>query len=193
MKEASTEKGTITLPELFLTLFKINTFTFGGGYTIVPVIRDEFVKKKRLLDEEEMLNLTALAQSGPGPMAINTSLLTGYRVLGPIGAITALCASVLPCLIIITVLFYVYRSLRSNPWVSAAFRVMGGVISGILVITTLDMARVALKKHRIFGLLLMVGAFSANYFLHWNAVIIIVVSGLTGLALFSLVEESRVL
>ncbi|MDY6085675.1 MAG: chromate transporter [Peptoniphilaceae bacterium] len=182
----------ISYVALFLTLLKINAFTFGGGYTIVPVIRDVFVREKQLIDEEEMLNLTALAQSGPGPMAINTSLLTGYRVRGPLGAIVALIASVLPCLIIITALFYVYRNVRSNEWVNAAFRVMSGVISGVLVITTIDMARVALKAHKRFGAMLMAGAFIASAFLHWNTVLILVICGLIGLALFHFVEEAEV-
>ncbi|MDD7593018.1 MAG: chromate transporter [Peptoniphilaceae bacterium] len=182
----------ISYAALFLTLLKINAFTFGGGYTIVPVIRDVFVREKQLIDEEEMLNLTALAQSGPGPMAINTSLLTGYRVRGPLGAIVALIASVLPCLIIITALFYVYRNVRSNEWVNAAFRVMSGVISGVLVITTIDMARVALKAHKRFGAMLMAGAFIASAFLHWNTVLILVICGLIGLALFHFVEEAEV-
>jgi len=70
-------KREITLSEIFFTFLKINTFTFGGGYTIVPVIRDEFMMKKKLIDEDEMLGIVALAQSGPGAMAISTSLLTG--------------------------------------------------------------------------------------------------------------------
>lgn len=185
--------GTISLRTLFITLFKINAFTFGGGYTIVPVIRDEFVKKRPLIEADEMLNLTALAQSGPGPMAINTSLLTGYRLRGPIGAIVALIASVLPCLIIITALFYVYRTVRTNPWVNAAFGVMGGVISGVLVVTTWDMAKLALKQHKIFGLLLMVGAFVASFVFNLNAAMIIFACGLFGLALFSFVDESKVM
>jgi len=64
----------IKLREIFITFLKINAFTFGGGYTIVPVIRDEFMKKRKLIDEDEMLGLVALAQSGPGAMAISTSL-----------------------------------------------------------------------------------------------------------------------
>ena len=75
-------KQTISLRELFTTFFRINAVTFGGGYTIVPVIRDEFMKKKGLIDEDEMLDIVALAQSGPGAMAISTSLLTGYKLRG---------------------------------------------------------------------------------------------------------------
>ncbi len=104
----------ISYKSLFTTFFKINMFTFGGGYTIVPVIRDEFVNKKKLIDDDEMLDIVAIAQSGPGPMAINTSILTGYRLIGWKGALVCLLASVLPCLIIISIMYYVYNTISQN-------------------------------------------------------------------------------
>lgn len=187
-----TPTETLSLWALFSTFFKINLFTFGGGYTIVPVIRDEFVQKRALIEEEEMLDLTALAQSGPGPMAVNTSILTGYRLCGPLGAAVALLAATLPCLLVITLLFYVYQSLRTNPWVNAAFSVMGGAISAILLLTTWNMGKVALKKHPAFGSGILLGAFISGFFLHLNAALIIAVSGTFSLLLFSFVEESRI-
>ncbi len=192
-REGASHSGpSISLGELFLTFFKINLFTFGGGYTIVPVIRDEFVQNKPLIEEEEMLDLTALAQSGPGPMAINTSILTGYRLRGPLGAVVSLIAATLPCLIVITLLFYIYQSLRTNPWVNAAFAVMGGGISAVLILTTWNMGKVALKKHPVFGAGIMLGAFISGFFLHLNAALIILICGTIGLAMFSLVEETRI-
>ncbi|WP_308539892.1 chromate transporter [uncultured Murdochiella sp.] len=188
----STPTETLSLWALFSTFFKINLFTFGGGYTIVPVIRDEFVQKRGLIEEEEMLDLTALAQSGPGPMAVNTSILTGYRLCGPLGAAVALLAATLPCLLVITLLFYVYQSLRTNPWVNAAFSVMGGAISAILLLTTWNMGKVALRKHPAFGSGILLGAFISGFFLHLNAALIIAVSGTFSLLLFSFVEESRI-
>ncbi len=182
----------VSLKELFLTFLKINTFTFGGGYTIVPVIRDEFMKKKQLIDEDEMLDIVAIAQSGPGPMAINTSLLTGYRLRGLGGAVVSLFASVLPCLVVITLLFYAYHAVAKNEWVQSAFMVMGGVISAVLVVTTVDMAKAALQKHRIFGVILMAASFSAGFMLNINAAVIILAAGLIGLTVFSLFKEEQI-
>ena len=164
MTQEKEAEQTLSLIELFITFLKINAFTFGGGYTIVPVIRDEFVKKKQMISEEEMLDLVALAQSGPGPMAINASLLTGYRVKGPVGALVSLLASVLPCLLVITLFYYVYDAISENLLVRSAFQVMGGAISAVLVITTYNMAKSALKNYRIFGIVLMLGAFCGSYF-----------------------------
>lgn len=191
-KEMREERGGISLLEIFLTFVKINTFTFGGGYTIVPVIRDEFIYKKQLIEEEEMLDIVALAQSGPGPMAISTSLLTGYRLRGPLGAIVGLIASVLPCLVIITILYYVYDAVQDNAWIQSAFTVMGGAISAVLVWTTINMAKTALAKHPIFGVVLMGLAFIASYFFDVNTALIIAFAGLLGLGIFSIVEEGKV-
>lgn len=185
-------KKQISLWEIFFTFFKINAFTFGGGYTIVPVIRDEFMKKRGLIDEEEMLSLVALAQSGPGAMAISTSLLTGYRLRGWKGAISALLASVLPCLIIITVIFYFYEAFSKNFWVKSALLGMGGVISAVLFLTVFDMGKAALKKHTYFALTLMIGAFVASYFFKIHTILIILSLALLGLLTFTLVDEGKV-
>lgn len=181
----------ISLREIFWTFFKINAFTFGGGYTIVPVIRDEFIHKKSLIEEEEMLDIVALAQSGPGPMAINTSILTGYRLRGPKGAIIATIASVLPCLIIITLLYYVYTEVSQNPLIQTIFAVVSGAISAVLVITTYNMAKTALEENKIFGLILMLGAFLASFVFDINTAIIILVCGFLGFSVFTLIEKKE--
>ena len=185
-------KKEISLSEIFFTFLKINTVTFGGGYTIVPVIRDEFMNRKKLIDEEEMLNIVTIAQSGPGAMAISTSLLTGYRLRGIQGALTALVASVLPCLVIITVLFYVYDAFSSNLWVKAALEGMAGVISAALIITVYSMAKQALKNHTFFSALMLIGAFVASYFFKIHTALIILALGFIGFLSFTLLKEREV-
>lgn len=190
MKKEKDER--ISLFELFITFFKINAVTFGGGYTIVVVLRDEFVNKKKLISEEDMLDLTALAQSGPGAMAINTSILTGYRLRGPLGAIISCFASVLPCLIIITIVYYFYEQFRSNYYINAALVGMGGVISGVMIITTINMAKAVFKKNnKVFSAILMVAAFVLSYFLKVNAALIIVIFAIAGLVIFSIKGEQK--
>ena len=183
---------TCSYKSLFITFFKINMFTFGGGYTIVPVIRDEFVNKKNLIKDDEMLDIVAIAQSGPGPMAISTSILTGYRLKGWKGALTCLTASVLPCLIIISILYYVYDSISENTVAKAALGCMSGAISAVLFVTVFQMAKKALSKHKIFGTIIMITAFLVGNFTNINTVYIIIVAGLIGLTVFSLVEEDKI-
>ncbi len=188
----SKENKKIGLLELFITIFKINAFTFGGGYTIVPVIRDEFNKGKGLIGKEEMYNIAALAQSGPGPMAVNTSLLVGYRLRGPIGAMVCLLASTLPCLIILSIMYYLYDFIRENSWVRAAFSCMGGSIAGVLLLTSIDMIKSALKKHTIFGLILMVGGTGVSVLYDLNTALIILFCGIAGLVTFSILPEEKI-
>ncbi|NLW28378.1 MAG: chromate transporter [Erysipelothrix sp.] len=182
----------ISLLEVFLTFLKINTVTFGGGYTIVPVIRDEFMKNKKLIDDQEMLDIVAIAQSGPGAMAISTSLLTGYRLRGFKGAIIALLASVLPCLVIITIVYYFYDSFRDSPLISTIMIGIGGTISAVLLITVYDMAKAQFKKHPLYSFVLMIGAFVSSYVLNVSTIYIIITLALIGLVIFSIFKQEEV-
>lgn len=186
------EDSICSYKSLFVTFFKINMFTFGGGYTIVPVIRDEFVNKMGLIDDDEMLDIVAIAQSGPGPMAINASILTGYRIRGWKGALTCLLASVLPCLIIISIMYYIYDTISENTVVKAALGCMSGAISAVLFITVFQMAKKALSKHKFFGAAIMIAAFIVGDFTNINTIYIIIIAGLIGLIVFSLVEEDKI-
>lgn len=179
----------VSLAELFFTFLRVNAFTFGGGYTIVAILRDEFVDKKKLFSNEDMLDMTALAQSAPGAMAINTSMLVGYRLRGFVGALVCLLASVLPSLVIITIISKFYQAFRDNYYVAAALRGMSGVISAVLIITTINMARSAMKKHPIFSLSIMVLAFVASFVFDISTIVIILVFGLVSLLVFSHISE----
>lgn len=179
----------ISFMDLFFIFFKINSITFGGGYTIVPVIIEEFSQKRNLIDSSEMLDIVAIAQSGPGPMAINTSILTGYRLKGWKGALTCLLASILPCIIIISILYYVYAGIIDIKWIKSALESMGGAISAVLFFTVFNMAKKNLAKHKIFGLILMVSSFVIGYFTNINTIYIIAISGLIGLMVFTFAKE----
>lgn len=181
----------ISLWELFLTFLKINTFTFGGGYTIVPIIRDEFVKSKKIIEDQEMLNLVALAQSGPGAMAISASLLTGYRLRGALGAITCMFASVLPCLVIITAISHFYHSFRDNYFINAMLTGISGIISAVLFVTTVNMGKSAIQVHTRFSILMMILAFILGFFTNINTGLIILLLGFIGIVVFSIAEREK--
>ena len=84
----------MSLWKFFLKIFTISMMTFGGGYTIVPLIREEFVHKENLIRDDEMLELIALSQTAPGPIAVSTALLTGYKLKGRRGAIVGIIAAI---------------------------------------------------------------------------------------------------
>ena len=92
------------LLQLFVSTFYISAFTFGGGYVIIPLMKKKFVDELHWIDDEEMLNMAAIAQSSPGAVAVNASILVGYRVAGVVGAAISILGTVLPPLIIISVI-----------------------------------------------------------------------------------------
>ncbi|UHR02362.1 chromate transporter [Peptoniphilus sp. GNH] len=181
----------ISLAKLFFTFFKVNAITFGGGYTIVPVLKDIFVNDYKLIKEDEMLDIVALAQSGPGAMAISTSLLTGYKLRGPLGAITCLVASVLPCLIILGIISNYYKAFKANFYINAALKGIGGIVSAVLFVTVFNMGKTAYKKNPIFSSFVMLLVFIIGYFTSVNTALLILLSALFGLSYFCIDKMRR--
>lgn len=179
----------ISLIKLFLTFFKINAMTFGGGYTIVPIIQDCFVEKLKLINEDEMMNLVALAQGGPGAMAISTSLLTGYKLRGAAGAVTCLVASSLPCLIILSVISLFYREFRSNFYVNAALEGISGIICAVLIVTVFCMGKTAYKKYPVFSSAVMILIFVLGYIVGIHTAPLIILCALLGVSVFFIMDR----
>ena len=100
--------------KLFFSTFKLSACTFGGGFVIIPLMRKKFVEELGWIDEDEMLDLTAIAQSSPGAIAVNASILVGYHVAGFPGAMLTVLGTVLPPLIIISIISMFYQAFRDN-------------------------------------------------------------------------------
>lgn len=185
------KKEEISLLDIFLILLKINTVTFGGGYTIMPVIKSEFSEKRNLLTETEMLDILAIAQSGPGALAINTSILTGYKLRGPKGGIIATIAGILPSLTIITIIYYFYEAFSQNLIVRYALRMMSGVISAILLHSVFSLAKTALKEDFAISLLALIIAFILSFIIDVNTALIILLLGLSGIIIYTWKEKEE--
>lgn len=179
----------ISLTKLFFTFFKINALTFGGGYTIVPIIKDTFVEDLKLIDNDEMLDLVALAQGGPGAMAISTSLLTGYKLRGASGAVTCLIASSLPCLIILSVISLFYNEFRSNFYVNAALEGISGIICAVLLVTVFNMGKTAYKKYPVFSSAVMFLIFVLGYIMGIHTAPLILLCALIGVSVFFIIDR----
>lgn len=158
--------------QLFLSTFKLSACTFGGGFVIIPLMRERFVKELRWIEEEEMLDLTAIAQSSPGSIAINASILVGYHVAGIPGALITVVGAALPPLIIISIISAFYQAFRSNKYVSMA---MAGMLAGVAAVVfdvVINMAWPILKKKRWLPIAVMLAAFFGDPFLlgeyHFN-------------------------
>ena len=113
-----------TLLVIFGSFFKIGLFTFGGGYAMIPLIEREVIDRRGWVERREFLDLLTLAQSVPGPIAVNTAVFVGYRMRGVRGALAALWGTILPSFTIILLIALFFADIRHNPVVDAAFKGM---------------------------------------------------------------------
>ncbi len=107
---------------LFFTFLKIGAFTFGGGYAMISIIENECVSEKKWLSHDEMMDITVVAESTPGPLAINTATFVGYKVGGVLGSVLATAGVVIPSLCIIFVIAVFLENVLAIRWVASAFR-----------------------------------------------------------------------
>lgn len=185
------EKNGIGLIELFLILFKINLITFGGGYTIIPIIREAFVLKRKIISDKEMLDVIALSESTPGAMAISCSYLVGLRIRGKSGGAAAVLGAVLPPLIVVSLVYYFYTFVAANIYIRAALRGMSGVIVAMLVMTSKDLFLSALKSHPVFSLLIMIPAAVLSFFNIVSTALLICVIAVIGIVTYLLYYQKR--
>lgn len=117
--------------QVFLSFFKIGAFTFGGGYAMIPLIQNEAVEKRHWVTDEDILEVVAIAESTPGPIAINSATFVGYKAAGILGSVCATLGVVLPSFIIILILSFVLRQFQEVQAVQYAFQ---GIRAGVLAL-----------------------------------------------------------
>lgn len=166
--------------KLFLSTFQLSACTFGGGFVIIPLMRKKFVEQLGWIDEQEMMDLTAIAQSSPGAIAVNAAILVGYRVAGIPGALLTAAGSVLPPLIIISVISLFYKAFRDNPIVNMAMTGMLAGVAAVILDVVCTMVKGIWKQKRLLPVLVLAGSFAATYFFRVNIMVIIGVCALIG-------------
>lgn len=165
---------------LFLSTLYISAFTFGGGFVIVTLMKRKFVDELHWLEEEEMLDLIALAQSSPGAVAVNAAMLVGKRIAGYPGLAVALLGTVLPPIVILSVISAVYNAFSANPYVGAAMKGMQAGVSAVIAGVVVDLGKK--EAGSLFHTLIMIAAFVASAVFKVNAVFVILGAALIGLA-----------
>lgn len=165
---------------LFLSTFQLSAFTFGGGFVIIPLMRKKFVAQLHWIEEHEMMDLTAIAQSSPGAIAVNASILVGYRVAGIPGALLTVLGTVLPPLIILSVISLFYVAFRDNTVVNMVMKGMQAGVAAVICDVVLTMGRTVLSSRKRLPLFMLIGAFSAVYFFKINIILLIVICGVIG-------------
>ena len=171
------------LLELFTSTLYLSAFTFGGGYVIVSLLKERFVDQLHYIDEKEMLDLVALAQSAPGAIAVNGGSVLGYKMAGILGIIVCVIGTIIPPIIIISVIAYFYKIFITNKIISAMLLGMRSGIGAIIVSVVYDMALSVMDEHKERNIVIMLSAFILNYFLNVNIMCLVL-----GCILLALVE-----
>ena len=172
--------------QLFKATFLLSAFTFGGGFVIVSLMKKKFAEDLQWLEEEEMLDITAIAQSSPGPIPINASVILGYRMYGVIGSLVAILGTALPPMIIISVISVFYTQFRSNRIIAIALQVMRAGVAAVIFDVVINLAKNVIATKRTLYILLMATAFAGKVILGVDAMIVILcclVVGLVDLAM----------
>lgn len=167
---------------MFCATFALSAFTFGGGFVMIPLMKQKFVDKLGWLGEDEILDLTAIAQASPGAIAVNASILLGYRVAGFCGALVCIVGTVLPPLIILSIVSLFYQAFRAQPAVAAVLRGMQAGVSAVICDVVITMGSGVLRARDVGAICVMLAAFCLVYFLRVNVIYVILACALFGLA-----------
>ncbi len=175
---------------LFISTFTLSAFTFGGGYVIVPLMRKKFVETLGWIDEEEMLDLIAIAQSAPGPIAVNSSIIIGYRLAGIPGALVTTFGTVLPPMVILSAISQFYTAFRDNVVVSLVLKGMGIGVAAVIVDVVYTMAKGVVKTKDALWIIVMCVALVVALFTSVNVVFVILACGVIG-AINVIVQDKK--
>lgn len=151
----------------------LSAFTFGGGFVIVSLMKKKFVEELGWFDEEEMLDITAIAQSSPGPIPINASVIIGYRMRGVVGALVAVFGTALPPMVIISIISVFYRQFRENQIIATALQVMRAGVAAVIFDVVLRLAKNVVATRRALYIGVMCIAFVLTVFMDVSAMVII--------------------
>lgn len=166
---------------LFKSMFVLSACTFGGGFVIVSLMKKRYVEELKWLDEDEMLDVTAITQSCPGPLPVNASVIIGYRMAGVVGSLTAILGTIIPPMVIISIISLFYNQFRTNPYIATALQVMRAGVAAVIFDVVINLTGNVLKTKRILYITMMVIAFVATYFLDVSAMVVIIVCLCIGL------------
>ena len=161
------------LKKLFFEALYLSAFTFGGGYVIVTLMKQKFVDELHWIDEAEMLDLVAIAQSAPGPIAVNGAIVVGYKLAGLWGAVVAILATILPPLVILSVISFFYEAFRDNRLVSTLLFGMQAGVGAVIASVVWDMGASVVKQKSAAQDAIMLAAFLLACVFKVNVVYII--------------------
>lgn len=173
MENKKTKRDFKILWQLFKSMFILSASTFGGGFVIVSLMKKKFVEELGWLEESEMLDITAIAQSSPGPIPINASVILGYRMQGILGSIIAILGTSIPPMIIISIISMFYTEFRESEIIATALMVMRAGVAAVICDVVIKLAKNVIKTGNYLYIALMIIAFVMTYILGISAITVI--------------------
>ena len=169
------------LLKLFLSNLYISAFTFGGGFVIITFMKRKFVDEFNWIDEDEMLDLTAMAQSSPGAIAVNAAILVGWRVGGFLGMLTAVVGTIIPPIAIISIISLVYSAFASNVYVALVLKGMQAGVAAVILDVVCSLGTKVIKQKSAVQLIVLAAAFVATFVFNINVIYIILAAAAVGI------------
>ena len=168
------------LRALFFSTLYISAFTFGGGFVIVTFMKRKFVDQLHWITEAEMLDMAALAQSSPGAIAVNAAILVGWRVAGLPGMVVAVVGTIIPPMVILSIISFFYAAFATNPYVALVLKGMQAGVAAVILDVVCGLGGAVVKTKSAVYIALMAAAFVANFFFDANVILIILVAAAFG-------------
>ncbi len=179
------------LRRLFFSTLYLSAFTFGGGYVIVTLLKKKFVDECHWIEEDEMLDLVAIAQSAPGAIAVNGAIVVGYKLAGLLGAAVAITATILPPFVIISVISVFYEAFRDNFLVSQMLTGMQAGVGAVIASVVWQMGADVVRSKSAASVLIMAAAFAATCFFGVNVVLVILAAAGVGVVRTLLAQRQK--
>lgn len=177
--------------KLFITFFKIGAFTFGGGYAMIPLIQHEVTEKNKWITDEDILEIVAISESTPGPIAINSATFVGYRVCGVLGSIMATLGVVIPSFLTMLAVFFVLNRFQELPAVQYAFVGIRACVLALVIKALISMYKKCQKNwvsYTVIAFSVITSVFVTK-FIPINAFYIIIASAVFGLVTYSILRR----
>ena len=183
--------------KIFISTLYLSAFTFGGGYVIVTLMKKKFVDDYHWIEENEMLDLVAIAQSSPGAIAVNGAIadyvyiLVWYTLASLLGTIVAIIGTVIPPFLIISIISFCYNAFRSNYFVSQMLEGMQAGVGAVIASVSYEMGAGIISKKDVVSVLIMIGAFIAACIFNINVIFIVIISGIIGIIRTCVIGKER--
>ncbi len=171
------------LIKLFVSMLYISAFTFGGGFVIVTLMKKKFADEYKWLDEQEMLDITSIAQSTPGPIALNAAVIAGKKIGGAWGILAAALGTIIPPFVIISVISVFYSFFADNRYIAIVLKGMQAGVAAVIIDVSCSLSKNYFKNKKIFEIILIFISFVLVFFVKINVIYIILGAACIGIVI----------